>query len=103
MGYSSHDRSVLERQIRDAKQLGISGFVVNWYGRQHPFEDSSYALLQEIADEDRDGFRVALMYDADDDGDPANATESVLADLNYAYERYISRKLPGTQFSLPAL
>ena len=39
VGYSSQDRTVLERQIADAKQLGISGFVVNWYGRQHQFED----------------------------------------------------------------
>jgi hypothetical protein len=88
VGYSSLDRSVLERQIADAKELGIAGFVVNWYGRQHPFEDSSYALLQQIADSDREGFRVALMYD-EDDSEP-NATEAVLADLNYAYQRYIS-------------
>jgi hypothetical protein len=90
VGYSSQDRTVLERQVADAKQLGISGFVVNWYGRQHPFEDASYALLQQVADGDREGFRVALMYD-EDDSDPPNATEAVLADLNYAYQRYISR------------
>ncbi len=89
VGYSSQDRTVLERQIASAKQLGISGFVVNWYGRLHPFEDSSYALLQRIADADRDGFKVALMYD-EDDSDPANGTEAVLADMNYAYEHYLS-------------
>lgn len=90
VGYSSQDRTVLERQIGDAKQLGISGFVVNWYGREHLFEDSSYALLQQLADADAEGFKVALMYDADE-GDPANATDAVLADLNYAYQRYVSR------------
>jgi hypothetical protein len=90
VGYSSQDRTVLERQIGDAKQLGISGFVVNWYGRQHRFEDSSYALLQQLASADPDGFKVALMYD-ENDSDPANATDAVLSDLNYAYQRYISR------------
>jgi hypothetical protein len=90
VGYSSQDRTVLERQIGDAKQLGISGFVVNWYGKQHQFEDSSYALLQQLADADPDGFKVALMYD-ENDSDPAAATDVVLADLNYAYQRYISR------------
>ena len=90
VGYSSQDRTVLERQIADAKQLGISGFVVNWYGRQHPFEDSAYALLQQVANADPDGFKVALMYD-ENDSDPAHATDAVLADLNYAYQRYISR------------
>jgi hypothetical protein len=99
VGYSSQDRTVLERQISDAKQLGISGFVVNWYGREHPFEDSAYALLQQIADGDREGFRVALMYD-EDDSNPANATEAVLADLNYAYRRYISRssQIPSSAY-----
>ena len=45
---------------------------------------------------------MALMYD-EDDSDPANATEAVLADLNYAYQRYISRCVADSQFSVPAL
>ena len=32
VGYSSLDRVAMEKQIDHAKQLGISGFVVNWYG-----------------------------------------------------------------------
>jgi hypothetical protein len=90
VGYSSQDRTVLEKQITSAKQLGISGFVVNWYGQQHPFEDNSYALLQQLAGSDGDGFKVALMYD-EAEADQAHATETVLADLNYAYKRYIGR------------
>lgn len=90
VGYSSQDRTVLERQIVSAKQLGISGFVVNWYGQQHRFEDNSYALLQQLAGADNEGFKVALMYD-ENDSDPANATDVVLSDLNYAYQRYIAR------------
>src|SRR4051812_41508733 len=31
VGYSSLDRVVLEKQVDEAKQLGIRGFVVNWY------------------------------------------------------------------------
>jgi len=90
VGYSSQDRTVLERQIGEAKRLGISGFVVNWYGQQHQFEDRSYALLQQLAGHDPDNFKVALMYD-ENDSDPANATDAVLADLDYAYQRYVSR------------
>jgi hypothetical protein len=88
VGYSSHDRTVLARQISQAKQLGIAGFVVNWYGKQHAFEDSSYALLQQVANGDPDGFKVALMYD-ENDSNPSDATDNVLADLDYAYHRYI--------------
>ncbi len=99
VGYSSQDRTVLQRQISDAKQLGISGFVVNWYGKQHRFEDTSYALLQQLANADPEGFKVALMYD-ENDSDPANATDAILNDLNYAYERYISRssQVPSSSY-----
>lgn len=87
VGYSSQDRVVLERQVEQALQLGISGFVVNWYGPRLAFEDQSYALLQEVAA--GRGFQVALMYD-EDSRDPARATENAIRDLQYAYRRYIS-------------
>jgi hypothetical protein len=86
VGYSSQDRVVMEKQIDQAKQLGISAFVVNWYGQHHDFEDKSYTLMQQVAAEK--SFKVALMYD-EDDSEPASATDTVLADLQYAYDRYI--------------
>ena len=86
VGYSSQDRVVLEMQIEQAKRLGITGFVVNWYGARHAFEDRAYALLQQVASEK--GFKVALMYD-EPDSEPAAETDTVLADLQYAYDHYI--------------
>jgi hypothetical protein len=91
VGYSSQDRSVLERQVREASRLGISGFVVNWYGREHRFEDHSYSTLQQVAAETPEDFKVAIMYD-EDASDPARATETALDDLSYAYHHYISRE-----------
>jgi hypothetical protein len=85
-GYSSQDRLQIEKQIDQAKQLGITGFVVNWYGAHHDFEDKAYALMQEVAAEKN--FKVALMYD-EDDSDPAGATDAVIADLQYAHDRYL--------------
>ena len=32
VGYSSQDPAVIRKQIDEAKALGISGFVVDWYG-----------------------------------------------------------------------
>jgi hypothetical protein len=87
VGYSSLDRVVLEKQVDEAKQLGIRGFVVNWYGARDQFEDKSYALLQQIA-ADKD-FKTAIMYD-EDDRNPGGPTDAVLVDLQYAYDRYIS-------------
>lgn len=85
VGYSSQDRVVIAKQIEEAKRLGIAGFVVNWYGAQHEFEDKAYALMQQVAAEKN--FQVALMYD-ENDSDPANATDLVLLDLQYAYDHY---------------
>ncbi|HWR35458.1 MAG TPA: endo-1,3-alpha-glucanase family glycosylhydrolase [Clostridia bacterium] len=87
VGYSSQDRVVLQRQIDQAKSLGIAGFVVNWYGPGKEFEDRSYAQLQRLAAQN--DFKVALMYD-EDDSNPGNATDAVINDLRYAYVRYIS-------------
>ncbi len=87
VGYSSQDRGVLEKQVLEAKNLGISGFVVNWYGANHPFEDHAYSLLQDVAA--NNDFAVSIMYDENSD-DPGHTTEDTINDLDYAYERYIS-------------
>lgn len=94
VGYSSQDRGVLQKQINEAKSLGIAGFVVNWYGPRHQFEDQSYAKLQQLANES--DFKVALMYD-EDDSDQRDSTEAVTVDLQYAYDRYI-----GPHAQIPA-
>lgn len=86
VGYSSHDPKILGEQISKAKSLGISAFVVNWYGPRKRFENESYSLLQQAA-ADND-FKVAIMYD-EDSSYPGQATDAVLVDLQYAYDRYI--------------
>ncbi len=86
VGYSSQDRVVIEKQIDQAKQLGITAFVVNWYGAHHTFEDHAYALMQQVAAEKN--FKVAIMYD-EDDSDPSTETDTIIADLQYAFEHYI--------------
>ncbi|HEY2116892.1 MAG TPA: hypothetical protein VGJ51_17475, partial [Candidatus Angelobacter sp.] len=43
VGYSCHDPNVLRQQIARAKELNISGFVVNWYGPRKEFEDQAFA------------------------------------------------------------
>lgn len=87
VGYSSQDRVVLQRQIEEAKSLGIQAFVVNWYGARHEFEDRSYALMQRVAAQNN--FKVAIMYD-EDESNPGGSTDAVMVDLQYAYDRYLS-------------
>jgi hypothetical protein len=87
VGYSSHDPGVLRQQIARARELNISGFVVNWYGPRKEFEDRTYGLLQQAAKENN--FKVAVQYDEAVDH-PGYATDAVIVDLQYLYDKYIS-------------
>jgi len=60
---------------------------VNWYGPRKEFEDRSYALLQQAANEDGN-FKVAVQYDEAVDH-PGYGTEAVIVDLQYLFDRYI--------------
>jgi hypothetical protein len=86
VGYSCHDPGVVREQISKAKALNIGGFVVNWYGPRREFEDRSYALLQQLSS--ADDFKVAVQYDEAVDH-PGYATDAVIVDLQYLYDRYI--------------
>jgi hypothetical protein len=66
--------------------MGISGFVVDWYGEARPFSDHNFALLQEAADESH--FQVALLYNESEDEDE-QATDQAIAALDKAYKAYI--------------
>jgi hypothetical protein len=78
---------VVRQQIAKAREMNISGFVVNWYGPRKEFEDQSYALMQQIASEDP-GFKVAVQYDEAVDH-PGYDTDAVIVDLQYLFDRYI--------------
>jgi hypothetical protein len=86
VGYVSYDPNVLHRQIQQARHMGISGFVVDWYGEARPFSDHNFALLQEAADESH--FQVALLYNESEDEDE-QATDQAIAALDKAYKAYI--------------
>src|SRR5262249_44601311 len=87
VGYTCHDPAVLRQQIAKARALNISGFVVNWYGPRKEFEDHTYGLLQQVANENN--FKVAVQYDEAVDH-PGYATDAVIVDLQYLYDKYIS-------------
>jgi hypothetical protein len=94
VGYSSQDPVVIRRQIDQAMALGISGFVVDWYGDREPFIDRSYALIQTIAAEKN--FQVSMMYDETEE-EGGQATDDALAAFNKFSETYLSPNAPGRQ------
>jgi hypothetical protein len=92
VGYSSLDPIVIRKQVDQAKGLGISGFVVDWYGDREPFIDRSYSLIQTIAAEKN--FHVAMMYDETEE-DEAEATDDAFAAFNKFNETYLSANAAG--------
>lgn len=93
IGYSSQDPAEIKSQIRHAQAMGISGFVVDWYGDRQPFIDRSYALMQEAAAKQK--FHVAMMYDETDADD--GATDEAIADFTMFHETYLSPSAPGRE------
>jgi len=93
VGYSSHDPAVIRDQIHHAKSMGISAFVVDWYGDREPFIDRSYALMQKIAAKEH--FKVAMMYDETTQED--GATDEAIADFTMFHDAYLSSQAPGHQ------
>lgn len=88
VGYSSQDPGVLRKQVKQAKQMGISAFVVDWYGESNLYSDHNFALLQQIASENH--FQVALLYnEAQDQDDDAETTDAEIASLDKAYKNYL--------------
>ena len=91
VGYSSQDPSQISNQIRKAKEMGVSAFVVDWYGDREPFIDKSYAVIQSTAAKKK--FQVAMMYDETDQED--GATDEAIADFTMFRDTYLSPKSPG--------
>ena len=91
VGYSSQDPKVIERQISSAKRMGISAFVVDWYGDREPYIDHAYAEMQAIAA--RNHFQVAMMYDETSNED--DATDEAIADFTMFHETYLASKAEG--------
>src|SRR5271166_3520522 len=96
VGYSTQDPVVIRQQIDQAKALGISGFVVDWYGDREPFIDRSYALIQTIAAEKK--FNVSMMYDeTQTEEQNGESTDEALAAFDKFEETYLSPNAPGRQ------
>jgi hypothetical protein len=91
VGYSSHDPNQIKAQIRRAKSMGISAFVVDWYGDREPFIDRSYALMQAMAQKQK--FHIAMMYDETDADD--GATDEAMADFTMFHQTYLTPTAPG--------
>lgn len=93
VGYSSHDPSVLRRQIHAAKGLGISAFVVDWYGDRDAFNSETYALM--VTEAARENFHIAMMFDETDEEE--GATDEAIAEFRMFHETFLAPGAPNRQ------
>lgn len=91
VSYSSHDPATVENQIGKAQAMGLTAFVMDWYGDREPWIDQSYALLQKTAAQRN--FHVAMMYDETEQ--ETGATDETIADLTAFRDHYLAPNAPG--------
>lgn len=91
IGYSSHDPATVENQIRKAQDMGLTAFVMDWYGDREPYIDQSYALMQKLAA--KNNFHIAMMYD--ETNQETGATDEAVADLTAFRDHYVAADAPG--------
>lgn len=89
ISYSSDDKKTLHAQIDRAKSMGISGFVVDWYGDRNRYIDHNYGLMQKVAA--KENFKVAMMYDQSG----VRSTEDVISDLTKFRDTYLQAHSSG--------
>lgn len=87
--YSSHDASIIDWQIDQAKAHGITGFVVSWLGKASRWHDDSLALLIERAE--KKNFKISVYWEQNRDTGRYMVQFSV-DDLTYILKRYGTSK-----------
>ncbi len=73
--------------------MGISAFVMDWYGDRDAYVDQTYALMQAAADKNK--FHVAMMYEESNQED--GATDEAIADFTMFHDTYLASKSKGHQ------
>jgi len=79
--YDSHDPKIVEAHCREAKEAGITGFIVSWW-RQGDFHDQGMPLMLDTAN--RFGLKITIYYETVPRSEPAGAVD----DLVYLMQKY---------------
>jgi hypothetical protein len=86
IGYSTNDPTQSAKTVSDMVSRGIQGVIIDWYGPDASFEDSSTLSMFNAAQQ-YPGFQFGLMVDAS--GIKGNPTSSVINALGYAWQKYM--------------
>jgi len=84
--YDSHDPKVVDLHCRQAKEAGLTGFIVSWW-RQADFHDEGMPLMLDTAR--KHGLKITVYYEAvPPRGNPA--PQGAVDDLLYIMQKYAS-------------
>jgi len=62
--YKSADRATIERHVDQAKQAGLDGFIVSWYGPRDAPDNQTESNLRTLLDvAQQKGFKVAIDFE----------------------------------------
>jgi hypothetical protein len=82
--YDSQDEKLIEAHILLAKNAGIDGFIVSWWGI-NSFEDKSLEKIIKIAE--RYDFKISIYYESYRPWNPLKINE-VINELSYVITKY---------------
>jgi glycoprotein endo-alpha-1,2-mannosidase len=83
--YDSHDPVEVEREVQEAREAGVTGFIASWWG-QHSFEDASIPPL--LAAAQRSGLKVTAYLEKLTGDDDATRANHAVDDLLYLVRTY---------------
>jgi len=80
--YASGDPATIDRHIAQARQAGIDGFIVSWWGRDLPWDDNVEALEERIPP----GFTFALYLEVF--SPHFQSEDDLVGEIDYALDAY---------------
>lgn len=82
--YDSHDRNVVEKHVRQAKEIGLTGFIVSWWAKGD-FHDRGLPLMLDTAQ--KHGLKITIYYETVPPRDHPSVSGAV-EDLGYIVDTY---------------
>jgi hypothetical protein len=79
--YDSHDPDVVATHVNQACQIGVTGFIVSWWG-QGTFEDQAVPMLLDTALQC--GLQITIYFETV----PGSIRDNALADVLYLLQNY---------------
>jgi hypothetical protein len=85
--YDSHDPDIIAAHIAMAKDAGIDGFIVSWWGIG-TFEDRAFQILLKVAE--NMNFKATIYYESIDPHRRVTQVDWVVQELKYIVTKYSS-------------